>query len=940
MYKFIVNKIDSKFLEELRRPVIWNTVLKEYKTALKTQKPVVLITNNLPGKFDKEIIEGLAHCMNYKFDEGILWSSRFEDILVLLEKALNEEKTYITFCTEKSLLKFEEKPYFAEFFLSQRMEFSEKELEGLIRHFTQNSVTLNKQKFTIGELFLALCLSTILRNEPKFIARLVKNVQYEYIGKVPIMVPRKGFLIRCVFDSPKKDILSLFGIEAPLMDYFLFYEAILRTSRAKALPHLSRDLIVNMVISGYFSDEIGDRLDTETVKKLTKFYDLDYHEKLLNIVKLIENATSEYSYRHADIRIAFSNLIQKKLESISYLIHGLEYEFKMEETLEKLLTWKGFHEVHRMDALDPIFVRFSNFKFKSDVLLAILKSQIKQIKDSGVELNESLFAKKRVRNNNDTKLLSILGNVMLFKILEQIYGFNMLSDYIENEFLRFLSKIGIFFFSLDNALLRDFKKRVDERKIDEFLEKVISHLSEIIEGTTFVNSLTELKKDERLTKFIEEYQQRIVEFRERDEPTNPRMWTAVSFFYDYLTDQLIDSYSCRNHRNITKILDEVIEYAEREGFDHTILLVVDGLSYVHWQLIKPDLLKNVKGIAKLTNDEFRFGTILSRTPVGHSALFSGLPPFENGGYSDILRFEDSKINLMEGKWYGDLMHGYSIHPNYEKNIRIIKNKTLQGLFRSRHGKDKFYFFATDLESIMTILFQNLLGTEALSPQKGLTKRLDAVKGELNRLTERDIEKFANSIYQLKDKTLEGHISVIQYPDLDRVMHRSGWNFHFFLETVKRQLTRIVRFVKENLKGKILIVITSDHGSISMSETRAIMRSLPSKFTMKDFDSLETRIPNFDKDVNRFSYSYIQLFDDSQVAAVSKYLRENSRNLKEVKDEKLIQVMGRPNLKGLIYPKAFLVPKYLMHFSPASVLRHGGCSLNELLIPLVFMEVGR
>jgi len=110
--------------------------------------------------------------------------------------------------------------------------------------------------------------------------------------------------------------------------------------------------------------------------------------------------------------------------------------------------------------------------------------------------------------------------------------------------------------------------------------------------------------------------------------------------------------------------------------------------------------------------------------------------------------------------------------------------------------------------------------------------------------------------------------------------------------------------------------------------------------MKDFDDLAKLIPSFQRETNRFSYAYFQLFEDSQLAAIKSFLIDENKSLKMPTNEQLYDIMGSPKIKELKYPKAFIIPKYLMHFTKYSILRHGGCSLNELLIPFVLIEVGQ
>jgi len=943
MYDFIKSKINSNITKELETPVLWNTVLKEYKAHLKTDKPVVLLSNNLPSEFDKEIIHGLAKCMDFGFSSDITWIRTIGDFFAVLEHAINENKTYVGFSSEDLLREFDKKIYFSQLCHVARMEFDREDLEELMIHFGQNGTSTPEEKFTVGELFLTFFLLSIVESDYELIPRLVKNVQYEILDNHLLLVPTTEILREYVIDLKNETIMRILSFDSYLLQYFIFYETIQTTYDLQTLPPFSRMTLVNLLVSKIIVDKLAGSMSLERLKNLAKFYDLEYFKELERITRSIEYPPSGYSYAKSDIATGLSSLIQEKIDMISYAFHGLEHEFTPQERIERDLLTEDFYSTQKLALLDPIFIKFSDFKLNDDVMNTVVETQIKQIKDTNLQLDEKLFHEKSARKNNDTKLISIIGNLIYFNSLERIYGQVMVSQQIKERFLGFFSRIEAQFFSLDESILRNFERRMaianifDSSQIsflDEFLRKIISNLSQVLEGTAFVNDLIDLKKGELFVKFLELYQRNLLEFKESAKPKNIRKWAIISFFYDYATDYLIETYPEKRDKNITHIIDQIIDYGHKNGFEHTILLVIDGLSYVHWELIKSNLIEKVKTIADLKLDEFRLGPILSRTPVGHSALFSGLLPLENGVYSDILRFQDTYINLMQPKWSGE-----SINPNYLNTTEIVKTKISQNLFNSKHSRSgNFYYFTLDVDSPMTLLFGNFLGTNASPPQTKLAKRVAEEKEEL-KLSEEEAKIIANFVHQLEDKELKDRISVVQYPDIDRVMHFSGWNFKFYLDEVETQLKHLIEAIHEKKLGeRILVAITSDHGSISKAETSIVTNLLPFKFTMEDFNSLTGKIPSFDKETNRFSYSYLQVFDDSQIAAINSFIKKDIKALKVLVGEEVHAKMGKSELKGLKYPKAFVIPKYIMHFTKDSILRHGSCSLNEILIPFVLIEV--
>ena len=948
MYNFIKGKIESSIIEELGTPILWNTVFKKYKPQFKTDKPIVLLENNLPGELDKLVVNGLAECMNFGLSTDIIWARSFENLLNLLEFGLNDNRAYVAFCSDDLLREFGKKIYFSDFCHVVRIEFDQEDLEELLKHFDKSGASLpREEKFSIGELFLAFFLLSIKKDEYELILSLVKNIQYEIVDQHLILVPKTKFLLQHVIELKSETITDIFGIDRHLIHYFDFYEVIRTTYEPTTLPQLSKNLLVNMLVSRIILDQLGEDVSLEMIKNFTEFYTLDYFEDLERLLISINSATLGRSYTREDIETALSSLIQKKFDMLCYSFHGLEYELKAGQGIEKHLLNEDFFSLQKLVLLDPIFGKFSNFKCDEKVLPTVIQTQMKHIKDTNMQLDESLFKEKSSRRTNDNKLISMIGNLTLFDILGRIYGQALISQHTKERFLGFLIRAEVHFFSLNENILQNFAKRIgitnifDSSQIDlldVFLKNVIFNLCEIVEATEFLNDLVDLEKDELLNKFLELYEKNLEELKESPQPKNMRKWSIISFFHDYVTDYLIETYSWKRNKSITNIIDETIEYGQRYGFTHVILLVIDGLSYMHWQLVKPELMKKVKDAATLRKDDFRLGLILSRTPVGHSALFSGLRPFENGVYSDILQFNDSHVNLMQSKWIRGSGNKILLNPNYQHNIEKVKNKISKNIFKRRHRQTgRFYFFTTDRNSPMTLLFEYFLGTKSITPQAKLTKKVE--KGEL-KFSEKEVKKIAHFVYQLEDKELKGYVSVVQYPDIDKVMHYSGWNFHYYLDQVQRQLKYLIETVKKKLKGRILLAITSDHGSISKGETKIITSALPFKFAMKHFDEFAKLIPSFQQEINRFSYAYFQLFEDSQLTAVKSFLRDENKSLKTLANEQLYDMMGSPKIKELKYPKAFIIPKYLMHFTEYSILRHGSCSLNELLIPFVLIEVGQ
>jgi len=946
MYDFIKSKIEAKIIKELEGPVLWNTILKEFKATLETDKPVILLVNNLPSEFDKEIVHGLTQCMSLAFSKDILWARVNEDFLTLLEDSLNEGKTYVAFCPEDLLREFGKKIYFSELCHVAKIELNQENLEELLKHFGQNGKSLREETYTIGEFFLTFFLLSIVKSEYGLIPRLVKNVQYEFVNNRLLLVPKTEILLQYVIDSKNETIMTILGIDRYSLQYFTFYETIQATYEDRVWPPFSRTTLVNLLVSKIIVDKLGGEASLEKVKDLAKFYDLEYFEGLERIVGSIVHPASGYSYAKDDVAAGLSGLIQEKFKMISYAFHGLEYEFTPKKRIEKDLISEDFYLTQKLALLDPIFVKFSDFKLNDDVLNTVLETQMKQIRDTNLILDEKSFKEENTRKNNDTKLISLIGNLVYFNLLERIHGQAWVSPPTKERFVGFLSKIEAQFFSLGENILGNFEKSMgiadifDSSQIsflDEFLRNVILNLGQIIEGTTFVNALLDLKKDELFPKFLDLYQENVRELTESTEPMNIRKWAMISFFYDYATEYLIETYSEKHDKHITHIIDEIIDHGQKDDFAHIILLVVDGLSYLHWRLIKSDLLEKVKNFASLRLEDFRLGAIISRTPVGHSALFSGLPPFENGVYSDILKFDDSHVNLMEPRWVHNHEGKLILNSNHLQAIDVVKEKVAQNVFKGRHrGAVKFYFFAVDKDSPMTIIFESLLGTKSITPQAKLTKKV--VSEEELKFSEEEIKKIAHFVYQLKDRELKGYVSVVQYPDIDHVMHSSGWNFQYYLDQVRRQIENLIVTIKKELGGRILVAITSDHGSISLPETKILTDSLPFKFGMKEFNDLAKTIPSFRKEINRFSYSYLQLFDESQIVAIKSSIGQDEKALQMLTDERLFDLMGKPTIKELKYPKAFAIPKYIMHFGEYSILRHGGCSLNELLIPFVLIEV--
>jgi hypothetical protein len=947
MYDFIRSRIKSNIAKELEMPVLWNTVLKECKANFETDKALILVPNNLPGEFDKEIIHGLARCMDFGFSVDIIWIRTFEDFFRLLENALNEKKTYVSFCSEESLTELCKKKFSSEFCHVSRMEFDQEDLEELLEHFGQIGTSLREERFTVGELFLALFLLSIVKSDFELVTHLIKNLQYAFVDDRLLLVPKSDILQKHVIELKNETITSVLGIDSRLLQCFAFYETLQASCQLEKLPSFPRITLANLLVSKIIVDKLGPSTAFNRLKDLAKFYDLEYFEELERIARSTEFPISGHSYAKSNIAAGLSCIIQEKLKLTCFAFHGLEYEFAPKQGLQKDFVSEDFYKTVKLGILDPIFVKFSGFKFDDSVLNTVLETQIKQIKDTNLKLDEKFFGEKDSRKSNDTKLISLICNLLYFDLLGWIHSQVVVSPSTKERFISFLSKVEAQFFSLDENMLRDLEKSMGITNfldlseisfLDEFPKNIVFNLAQIIEGTTFANDLINLKPDQLLAKFLDLYQENLSEFRESAQPKNIRKWSLISFFYDYSTDYLIKTYSRKPERNITHIIDEIIDHTQKEDFAHVILLVIDGLSYIHWQLIKPDLLKKLKNIASLRLDEFRLGPVLSRTPVGHSALFSGLPFFENGIYSDILKFDDTYVNLMQSKWARDNDGKILPDPSYLKNIAFVKDKISKNVFKGKHRERvKFYFFTMDTNSPMTMLFENFLKTKGATPQAKLTKKVE--KEEQLRFSEENIKKIAHFVYQLKDKELKGYISVVQYPDIDQVMHSSGWNFQYYLDQVQRQIEYLVTTIRKELGGKILLAITSDHGSISLAETRTLTDVLPFKFSMKDFEDLIKQVPSFNKEINRFSYSYLQLFEESQVAAIKSFLGDESKALEILADERLLDIMGKPTTKELKYPKAFVIPKYIMHFSEQSILRHGGCSLCELLIPFVLIEVG-
>lgn len=948
MYNFIKGKIKRSIIEELGTSILWNTVFKKYKPHFNTDKPIVLLENNLPGELDKLIVNGLAECMNFSFSTDIIWTRSLENLLSLLEFGLNDSRAYVAFCSEDLLRKFGKKIYFSDFCHVVRIEFDQEDLEELLKHFDKSGETLPKEeKFSVGELFLAFFLLSIKKDEYEPILSLVKNIQCEIVDQHLVLVPKTKFLLQHAIELKSETIMDIFGIDRQLIHYFNFYEAIRTTYELTALPQLSKTLLVNMLVSKIILGQLGEGVSLEMIKNFTGFYTLDYFEELERLLTSINSAILGRFCTREDIETVLSSLIQKKFEMLCFSFHGLKYELKAGQEIEKHLVYEDFSSLEKLALLDPIFVKFSNFKYDEKVLSTVIQTQMKHIKDTKMQLDESLFKEKGSRRTNDTKLISMIGNLTLFDIVERIYGQVLISQQTKERFLGFLRRAEVHFFSLNENILQNYAKRIRVANIfdssqvdflDDFLRNVIVNLCEIVEGTEFLNDLVDLRKDELLDKFLELYEKNLKELKENPQPKNMRKWSIISFFHDYITDYLIETYTWKRNKGMTNIIDETIEYGQRNGFTHVILLVIDGLSYVHWRLVKPELMKEVKDVATLRKDDFRLGLILSRTPVGHSALFSGLRPFENGVYSDMLRFNDSHVNLMQAKWIRGSGNKILLNPNYQHNIAKIENKISKNIFKGRYRQmGRFYFFTTNKGSPMTLLFEYFLGTKSITPQAKLTKKVE--KGEL-KFSEKEVKKIAHFVFKLENKELKGHVSVVQYPGIDKVMHYSGWNFHYYLDQVQRQLKYLIETVKKRLKGRTLLAITSDHGSISRDETKIITSALPFKFTMKNFDDLAELIPSFQKEINRFSYAYFQLFEDSQLTAVKSFLIDKNKSLKVLTNEQLYGMMGSPKIKELKYPKAFIIPKYLMHFAEYSILRHGGCSLNELLIPFLLIEVGQ
>ena len=394
------------------------------------------------------------------------------------------------------------------------------------------------------------------------------------------------------------------------------------------------------------------------------------------------------------------------------------------------------------------------------------------------------------------------------------------------------------------------------------------------------------------------------QLREHDFFLDVSEWRSLALplarAYSQLDDRLLQRQASYSHEySKTCQLPNLVSIAQEDSnFDRVFILIIDGLSYLEWKLIR-HYFESLADEGICLSERYAFAPVPTYTPGNTTCLITGFHPSEIGVC-------DWKIKPL-GQNAVDLKD--------EAARQIIG--TIGHMLSPKHAVTLVH---NQIGSNLTRLWMTLATIEEiLIPATESRKAIAQVR---------------NQIHQLEPTH---KVVMIYIPDFDEAGHwylrMDGWNEYYSLlgrRIRENLLLPIFRRAKKR-REKTLAILTADHGKLCRYESKLLELAAPKSGS---FDKCVALLEGYEfSKSSRHIVAWIPEKDLTGLeAAIHGVIKEQQDVIAYIGD-KVARLLPYTSKTPLINPNLIILSRFGIS-GGGGVIGHGGSSLSEVVVPAI------
>lgn len=975
MYSFILEKSRSTILDSFKNEDIWtgplNGILETTKRVSNENKVLIVTYKAFPPPFCKEVFEKCVSLVSKETPSFRFYLTSDPDrCKIFFESFLNGELTGVLICSENTWQKISKSDWFpfvkklcehistaeqfgvdASAFLGDLEVLVSAGYQGLSSELRKKVLKFDLSQLIFFPFLVGYCtqvgierldlpdFKTLIEfvlsfvecegfSFPSFEAfeRMISDETFSVVVRTPLGVEQETLnLLKYQRLITLSDYLSL---------KILSFASHKGALSEKAATILSKNFYVSWK---RFADSLTESLDT-IPWFISRLFVESYFA--LGIEPRISDHQISYRYWSAvpydteDI-VRFENCIMKHVEM-----------WRIETTRKEL---DKLGEKIWQTKTSPVFLGSPLFKASVADQKEFLKSVVNEI---------GLSVTKRWEKS-DLESVRVRNGQILQKISEMLSVLHILADIqsslvlVKNELDNTESPLFKAVSEILTAGQGEYVISQHSEKFYSFLDKfaslygcwedISSKAGDLAEASNAYERIRNLGFDEKGIKdFTHEWSKHLrtdIAKEQGGQRINLKKWGTLSRRYARFTQTFLSKIA-EGSVTFTGIERTWKEALERLSKVHTLFIIIaDSMSIVDWYSIEDRL--NLEGFEKV--DGFAISTIPTETPVGHASIFSGLRPGDCG---------------VTGRTFIDKNgNAYEIATAGEEDDTPLK-LGIEHKYRPEHQRK---ILVSDNFERKCLVFSPFKGTRLTQTLKALVSEKSEFVEDLDYKHDRSFTAITSWISgKLKSvgkKRLMNKVVIVQFPNIDKRGHKGEWDEHIYFEKMEKEMNRILQGVKDlskREKVRIGVLLTSDHGKLLRWEVDKILYGMDEIDQEASFsnvvDIAKRKLMNYSQihepvlsakylmgwvkeDVAKVADEIVSTIEDK----VGVYL-PSAQYMKLFIDDFVLNLLGGKGNKNILPPNFFLVSLY--QFRGPGMMQHSGLSLGELVVPFVYLEVGK
>jgi len=369
--------------------------------------------------------------------------------------------------------------------------------------------------------------------------------------------------------------------------------------------------------------------------------------------------------------------------------------------------------------------------------------------------------------------------------------------------------------------------------------------------------------------------------------------------YSELDDRLLQRQSPFTHQWLrARELPNLVSKAQDDSdFDRVFILVIDGLSYLEWQLVG-DYFRDLSDEGIALSDGYALAPVPTYTPPNTTCLITGFHPSEIGVCDWKIKALGQSAFDLKDEAARPIIKGIGEGLNIRHSVTVV---------HSQGGSNLTYLW-TRLAKLEEISLASTESRKAIAQVRGLLHELDP----------------ANKVV------------VVYIADFDEAGHwhltMDGWEEYYSLlgKSIRRNLLQPIFRRAERRKEKTLVVLTADHGKFSRYESRLLGLVVPRSGAFEECAALLEGY-EFSKS-SRHIVAWIPENDLPAIRTAVDSVVKDAQDVIVYTGDEVRHLLPYASKTNLLNPNLIILLRF--GISTGGVMGHGGSSLSEVVVPAV------